>query len=101
MKIGLYCPKGCSQFSAPADTPADEIVDRMIDEGPWYALAAGETFDEMVQAALSERGRILCPDCGKALSIRVRPDEEQHPFQPVGSVPVFLARCTGELTPCS
>jgi len=84
MKIELYCRDCCSQFSAAADAPADNILDRMIDEGPWYALAQGETFEEMVQAALTDRGKILCPECGKALSIR-------------GS---GLYRYTRELTPC-
>jgi hypothetical protein len=70
MKIELHCPDCCSQFSAAADTPADNILDRLIDDGPWYALAPGGTFEEMVRAALAERGRILCPECGKALSIR-------------------------------
>jgi hypothetical protein len=100
MRIGLYCPSDCSRFSAPADTPADDILDRMIDEGPWYALAAGETFEEMVRAALSERGRILCPDCGKALSIRVRPEEDDRHLERGRSIPISCERCTSELTPC-
>jgi hypothetical protein len=70
MKIELLCPSCRSQFSAPADALADNILDRMSEEGPWYGLAPGETFEEMVRAALSDRGRILCPDCGKALVIR-------------------------------
>jgi hypothetical protein len=78
MKIELYCPNGCSQFSAPADTPADDVLDRMIDAGPWYALASGETFDEMVRTALCERGRILCPDCGKTLFVQITAAEEGH-----------------------
>jgi hypothetical protein len=101
MKISLYCPDDCLQFSAPADTPADEILNRMIDEGPWYALAAGDTFEEMVRAALSERGRILCPACGKVLSIRVRPEKEDPYFEHGVPVPVFVNRSTSELTPCS
>jgi hypothetical protein len=84
MKIELHCHDCCSRFSAAADTPADDIVDRMIDDGPWYALASGETFEEMVRAALTDRGRILCPDCGQALSIREG----------------GLYRHTRELTPC-
>jgi hypothetical protein len=83
MNIELHCPDCRSLFGAPADTPADEILDRMINEGPWYALAEGETFAEMVQAALAVRGKILCPDCGKILSIRAkglrRPSRELIP----------------------
>lgn len=69
MNIELNCLDCRSHFSAAADTPADEILERMIDEGPWYALAEGETFEEMVRAALAVRGKILCPDCSKTLSI--------------------------------
>jgi hypothetical protein len=70
MDIELRCPWCCSQFSANPDTPAECILDRMFDEGPWYALAEGTTFEEMVQTALSERGKILCPDCQAAVAIR-------------------------------
>jgi hypothetical protein len=72
MTIDLHCAGCGSQFSAAADTPVDDILDRMIDEGPWYALAPGQTFAEMVRAALSGRGKILCPECGRILSIRER-----------------------------
>jgi hypothetical protein len=84
MHIELHCPDCRSQFGAAADTPADAILDRMMDEGPWYALAGGETFEDMVRAALAVRGRILCPDCGRSLAIRAR----------------GLYRPTRELIPC-
>ncbi len=35
----------------------------MTEDAPWFALAEGETFEEMVFAALAARGMILCPDC--------------------------------------
>ena len=63
MQIHLYCPDCLCQFSAPADTPASEILDRMTDDAPWFALAEGETFEDMVFAALGRRGKILCPEC--------------------------------------
>jgi hypothetical protein len=72
MMIELHCLACRSEFSAAGETPADDILDRMIEEGPWYALAPGETFGEMVETAISDRGRILCPDCGKVLIIRRR-----------------------------
>ena len=84
MNIELHCPYCHSQFSAAADTAADDILDRMIEEGPWYGLAPGETFEEMVRAALSDRGKILCPECSSALSIRAR----------------GLYRASRELVPC-
>jgi hypothetical protein len=63
MQIHLYCPDCLCQLSAPADTPASEILDRMTDDAPWFALADGETFEDMVLAALDVRGQILCPEC--------------------------------------
>jgi hypothetical protein len=69
MQINLRCPRCPCCFSASPDTPADEIIERMIDEGPWYALAEGSTFEDMIFAALLTRGRIGCPDCGKSVAI--------------------------------
>ena len=63
MDIHLFCPHCRCHFSAEADTPANEILDRMTDDAPWFALAEGETYEDMVFAALASRGRILCPDC--------------------------------------
>jgi hypothetical protein len=63
MYVALSCPSCPCRFRAAADTPADELIGRMIDEGPWFALAEGCTFEAMVAAALARRGRILCPEC--------------------------------------
>ena len=70
VEIELYCPNCLSQFAAPADTSADAIVDRMRDDGPWYALANGNTFDDMICSALLYRGAICCPDCSCPVLIR-------------------------------
>jgi hypothetical protein len=70
MEIELRCPVCRCRFGAPADTPSDCIVERMLDDGPWYALAEGETFEEMVWTALCDRGRILCPECRHEVSVR-------------------------------
>ena len=43
MQIELYCPDCCCRFAADPDTPAAEVLDRMTEEGPWYALGEGET----------------------------------------------------------
>jgi hypothetical protein len=41
----------------------------MTEEGPWYALGDGETFEDMIFSALTARGAICCPDCGRPVSI--------------------------------
>ena len=69
MHIELRCPGCPCRFRAAPELPADEVLDRMIDEGPWFALAGGETFEDMVFAAVTARGRILCPECGRSVSI--------------------------------
>jgi hypothetical protein len=63
MLLELYCPGCGSRFAAPPDDPSDAIVARMSEEGPWYALGPGATFEEMVFGALLRRGAIQCPEC--------------------------------------
>jgi hypothetical protein len=72
VEIELYCPDCLNQFAAPADTPCDEVLDRMRDEGPWYALASGGTFEDMICSALLYRGAIRCPECAGPVLIRER-----------------------------
>jgi hypothetical protein len=69
MQIELRCPRCPCRFSAAPETPADQVVDLMIEEGPWFALARGETFEDMIFAALVARGKIRCPECGVAVAI--------------------------------
>jgi hypothetical protein len=70
MRIELRCPSCAGHFSAPPETPCSEVLDRMTDEGPWFGLAEGETFEDMVVAALSARGAIRCPDCAGPVAVR-------------------------------
>jgi DNA-directed RNA polymerase subunit RPC12/RpoP len=72
MQLVLDCSRCGCQFSASSDTPADVILDRMFNEGTWFALAQAETFSEMVWTALASRHRILCPECGHAVAVRER-----------------------------
>ena len=69
MRVELHCSHCPCRFAASPDTPAGEVLDRMIEEGPWYALGDGETFEDMIFAALTSRGEIRCPDCGRPVSI--------------------------------
>jgi hypothetical protein len=69
MQVELCCPECCCRFAAPPDTSADEIIERMTDEGPWYALGDGATFEDMIFAALTSRGAILCPECNRPVAV--------------------------------
>ena len=50
-------------------TEAAEVLDRMADEGPWYALGDGETFEDMIFTTLIGCGTIRCAECGEAASV--------------------------------
>jgi hypothetical protein len=69
MQIELHCPGCLFHFSAPPDAAAAEILNQMIEEGPWLALGRGETFEDMIFAALTSRGKICCPDCQEPLEV--------------------------------
>ena len=45
MQVELFCPNCCCSFAAEPNTPAAEVLDRMAEDGPWYALGDGETFE--------------------------------------------------------
>jgi hypothetical protein len=64
MQVELYCPRCHCSFAAPPEAPAAEVLDRMADEGPWYALGDGETFEDMIFTALVGCGTIRCAECG-------------------------------------
>ncbi len=72
MQIELRCPSCACHFSASPDAPYGEVLDRMIDEGPWFGLAEGKTFEDMIFAALTTRGAIRCPDCTDAVIVSER-----------------------------
>jgi hypothetical protein len=69
MEMELVCRDCSIRFAAPADTPEEEVVQRMTDEGPWCALGEGDCFRTMVETALERRGRIRCPDCGGTMRL--------------------------------
>jgi len=71
VEMELICPDCNCRFSAPAETTEEDIVQRMTEEGPWYALAAGNCFRDMIGTALRRRGRIACPDCGALVRVRI------------------------------
>jgi hypothetical protein len=69
MQVELFCPHCSCSFAASPDTPAAEILDRMAEGGPWYALGDGETFEDMIFSTLFVCGAIRCTDCGEAVYV--------------------------------
>lgn len=69
MQVELYCPRCCTSFVAAPDTPASKVLDRMAEEGPWYALGDGETFEDMIFSTMFACGKIRCSECGAAASV--------------------------------
>ncbi|HZV03749.1 MAG TPA: hypothetical protein VE999_01545 [Gemmataceae bacterium] len=69
MKIELICRACHTHFTAPPETPEDDVIQRMTEEGPWFALAAGGCFRDMIHTALQRRGGIACPECGVLVHI--------------------------------
>jgi hypothetical protein len=69
MQVELVCSRCSGSFAASPEAPAAEVLDRMAQEGPWYALGDGETFEDMIFSTLFSRGKIRCSDCGEAVSV--------------------------------
>jgi hypothetical protein len=69
MQIELYCSNCSCRFVAPPEASGEEIVDRMFDQGPVYALGDGETFEDMIFTSLTEWGHIQCPECGEPVNV--------------------------------
>lgn len=69
MGIELHCPRCRCRFASPADSPAAEVFDRILEEGPWCALGDGETFEDLIHSALTARDVIRCRSCGTPASV--------------------------------
>ncbi len=69
MQVELTCPHCCCNFAAAPEAPAAEVLDRMAEEGPWYALGDGETFEDMIFSTLFSCGSIRCSECGESASV--------------------------------
>jgi len=69
MQIELYCRHCERSFVAPPDAPADDILDRMAEEGPWYALGDGQTYEDMIFSTLFACGTIRCVECGESADV--------------------------------
>jgi hypothetical protein len=69
MQVELFCPNCCCRFAASPETPAAEVLDRMAEEGPWYALGDGETYEDMIFTTLFDCGSIRCSECGESVVV--------------------------------
>jgi len=69
MQIELYCPCCDQAFVAAPDTPAAVVLERMAEQGPWYALGDGETFEDMIFRTVFACGAVRCGECGEAVNI--------------------------------
>jgi hypothetical protein len=45
------------------------VLDRMADDGPWYALGDGETFEDMIFNTVFFHGDIRCTECGEPIHV--------------------------------
>ena len=69
MQVELYCHRCHSSFTSSPEAPAAEVLDRMAEEGPWYALGDGETYEDMIFSTLMACGNIRCSQCGESASV--------------------------------
>ena len=69
MQIELFCDGCACRFVAPPEATANEVTDRMFENGPWYALGDGETFEDMIFTTLTRDGNISCPECGDPVAV--------------------------------
>jgi hypothetical protein len=69
MQIELCCPSCSCRFVAPPEMSSDEVLHRMLHNGPAYALGDGATFEDMIFTTLTEHGNIECPECGMRVAV--------------------------------
>jgi hypothetical protein len=69
MQVELYCPHCERSFVAAPETSASEVFDRMHEEGPWYALGDGETFEDMIFSTVFACGHVRCGECGEPAGV--------------------------------
>jgi len=61
MQVELRCLACQWRFCSDLETAA---LDRIHDEGPWWALGDGETFEDHIHADLLAHQEAHCPRCG-------------------------------------
>jgi hypothetical protein len=72
MLIELRCPCCPCRLRAAHDAATEDVCRQMTEEGPWFGLADGETFEDMIFNALLTRGVIRCPECRAPVAVGER-----------------------------
>ena len=67
MQIEMTCPRCFRPSVVELENADSELLDRMFEGAPVYALGDGETFEDMISTALSEHAPMHCPRCGGVL----------------------------------
>jgi hypothetical protein len=52
MRIELECSQCHARFPAHADVPLGPALARLAEEGPWFALGDGETWEDRIYSCL-------------------------------------------------
>ena len=69
MPIEMCCPQCFGRFEAAPESLGEETLTGIFPEVPCAALGDGETFEDMISAALGERPASPCPSCGERLRV--------------------------------
>lgn len=65
MQVELSCPHCQERFTISPNSPAAEIIERIVQEGPFSAVGDGETLEDRISAALEDHAPLCCPECGE------------------------------------
>ncbi len=69
MRIELRCSRCSCHIPVPADVPFGRVLERLAEEGPWYALGDGETWEDRIYSCLPAAGEVRCPHCGATVEV--------------------------------
>jgi hypothetical protein len=68
MHVELHCSHCSCRFLAPEHAGSfDDVSKRTPENEPWYALGDGNTFEDSIFGAISDR--ISCPACGESIAV--------------------------------
>ncbi len=65
MQLELQCAECFYHFHHSAE----EVLEQLHAEGPWYALGDGETFEDRIHAQISAQTDTTCPRCGQPVTL--------------------------------